>query len=276
MKKVVITIPVYKKEPSNLEVLSFKQVLKVLKKYDIVVFTHASLDLRVYYNLANEVGKSFMKVIFDEEYFKSIAGYNRLMLSVDFYKCFSDYKYLLIYQLDAFVFRDELEYWCDKGYDYVGAPFFKSLKDDIYGTKMLGVGNGGFSLRRIDYCKKVLSLYRNKVLVSPLAYFYKDKFINALIRIPWRLMGRKNTLQWFMDNVNEDFIFSWCISNSSYSASLPSCDEALHFAFEVNPKYCYELTNGILPFGCHAFAKYEYDSFWKPIILAELGVVSEG
>lgn len=30
----------------------------------------------------------------------------------------------MIYQLDAWVFNDELSSWCSLGYDYIGAPFF--------------------------------------------------------------------------------------------------------------------------------------------------------
>jgi hypothetical protein len=36
-------------------------------------------------------------------------------LSASFYERFLDTKYILIYQLDAFVFKDELQEWCDKG-----------------------------------------------------------------------------------------------------------------------------------------------------------------
>jgi len=44
------------------------------------------------------------------------------MMSPAFYDAFKAFDYILIYQLDAFVFRDELEYFCSLGYDYIGAP----------------------------------------------------------------------------------------------------------------------------------------------------------
>jgi hypothetical protein len=50
------------------------------------------------------------------------------MLSIDFYKRFRDYKFILIYQLDAYVFRDELEYWCEQDYDFIGAPLIENGK----------------------------------------------------------------------------------------------------------------------------------------------------
>ena len=94
------------------------------------------------------------------------------MLSAEFYERFLNSKYLLIYQLDAYVFKDELTAWCNRGFDYVGAPWtikkkyenpiYKpvlAIKSFIYKLKgkpsryaWLGnkVGNGGLSLRKVD------------------------------------------------------------------------------------------------------------------------------
>lgn len=44
------------------------------------------------------------------------------MLSAEFYDRFAAYEYVLIYQLDAFVFADRLAEFCQMGYDYIGAP----------------------------------------------------------------------------------------------------------------------------------------------------------
>jgi hypothetical protein len=56
-------------------------------------------------------------------------------LSEEFYQAFTDFEFMLIYQLDAFVFRDELADWCRSGYEYIGAPWlrdrdFTSWKDE--------------------------------------------------------------------------------------------------------------------------------------------------
>ena len=90
------------------------------------------------------------------------------MLSFNFYESFLDYKYILIYQLDAFVFKDDLIFWCNKNYDYVGAPWIASISNNpftlllnkissIFDSKekkerkkiFFKVGNGGFSLRKV-------------------------------------------------------------------------------------------------------------------------------
>ena len=50
-------------------------------------------------------------------------GYNEMMMSEKFYELFSDYEYILICHVDAWLFRNELVEWCRKGYDHVAAPW---------------------------------------------------------------------------------------------------------------------------------------------------------
>ena len=66
--------------------------------------------------------------------------YNDMLLNQDFWSCFKE-EYILIYQQDAIMFRSGVDAF--KKYDYVGAPWPSDNNDN-----KLGVGNGGFSLRR--------------------------------------------------------------------------------------------------------------------------------
>jgi len=43
---------------------------------------------------------------------------------------------------------------------------------------------------------------------------------------------------------------------------------AVSFSFEVGPRYCFEKNNKMLPFSCHAWAKYDR-KFWEPYLLKE-------
>ena len=72
---------------------------------------------------------------FNEIFFANMSGYNHLMLDTDFYNRFRDYKYILIHQTDAFLFKPDLLYWCNKNYDYIGAPWlnpYKTKKRKLY------------------------------------------------------------------------------------------------------------------------------------------------
>ncbi|WP_373255073.1 DUF5672 family protein [Phocaeicola vulgatus] len=84
-----------------------------------------------------------------------------------------------------------------------------------------------------------------------------------------KLCGFRNSLKYYATsfNLNEDMFFSlyandvWLHPN----VNLPLPDEAILFSFEVNPSFLYAKVQR-LPFGCHAFEKFEFDSFWSQYI----------
>lgn len=156
MSKCIVVIPVYKRNLSPSEEASFRQCLKVLKNHNITIFTYEELDISSYYEIAEKMSKNFTVEYFDEKYFKSVAGYNKLCFMHEFYERFQQYEFMLIYQLDAWVFRDELKYWCEKKYDFIGAPIFWAYNSKSFTTKVAGIGNGGFSLRKISDRKSVV------------------------------------------------------------------------------------------------------------------------
>lgn len=163
-----------------------------------------------------------------KEWLESVVSYNAMMLNVDFYKRFQKYEYILIYQLDAFVLSDKLMEMCSYNYDYIGAPWLEGYfyyRDEDH--CIWNVGNGGFSLRRVK------------------------SFINLLQNIP--ILDK---------NINEDFQFA--IANSEKFKVAPM-EVALKFSFETEVQKCFELNDYQLPFGCHAWEKYDLH-FWKPII----------
>lgn len=283
MINFIVVIPIYKSIPNEFELISFIQCLKVLRKHPITIITYVNLDTEHYTNLMITAKVMYTIEYFDSKYFESAATYNQLMLTKDFYTRFKAYKYMLIYQLDAYVFRDELMMWCDKGYDYIGAP----LIEDKYGVEnkyFLQGYNGGFSLRKIDYCIRFLS-YKGPILKPHIIFKlvkieFKDNPFKGFIFFILRSMGRQNNVNYFKSktHINEDLLFSlglyvsWVNSEVKkneawFSSNLPSSKEAIKFAFERYPSYLYELNNNQLPFGCHAWEKYEYERFWKKNII---------
>jgi hypothetical protein len=128
--KVCVIIPIYKSELNANELISLTQGLKMFKRYSISLIAPESLDITIYKSFTQDCSNlSFMK--FDDKFFKGIKGYNSLLLSLHFIKKFIQYEFILIYQLDAFVFKDELEYWCNLEYDYIGAPWFEGMGAQI-------------------------------------------------------------------------------------------------------------------------------------------------
>ena len=253
MFNVCIVVPIYKSNLNGLEKISLSRVFEVLGRYPIYIIKPESLDLSFMQQQYHDI----MFESFDDNYFRGISAYNRLMLSNDFYSRFTDYKYILIYQLDAYVFSDSLEEWCAKDYDYIGAPWLRKpiynypiisqWMSICYHTKIImgscskqslynKVGNGGLSLRKVD--SHIRFLAEHKELVE---YYINQKRHHLY---------------------NEDVF--WATEPKDFKYPLAS--EAVFFAFDKYPRYCYKLTKGVLPFGCHAWYKGKMRSFWKNII----------
>ena len=248
-----VVIPVYKEAPDAAELLSLHRCLKVLRNHSILFAAPNRLNTAVYEHHCNSCQIPFKKLKFNDDYFTGIEGYNRLMLSPHFYKSFLSFKYILVYQLDAWVFKDELDYWCRQNYDYIGAPntphhnqaneiqFLKGyasvLKhyNSIFNTshQISNVGNGGFSLRKTRVCWRLLQILQTEVK------------------------------RWGVNN--EDGFFKYWGNIARPLFRLPPDDVALRFSIEQSPAASLKKLGYTLPFGCHAFAKYEPDT-WKPYI----------
>lgn len=227
--KCCIVVPIYKTKLEDEEKASLKQLNKVLgRKYDIVLVGPTAITFEEYDEcLSNEYGPIYTVYNPGGEYFTDRMAYAKMVCNKDFYKHFLNYKYILIYQTDCWVFRDELQSWCEKGYDYIGAPFF--LEEFVKKNKR--VGNGGFSLRNVEKMIEYLEVNND----PNLPHFNTDDGYYA--------------------------------SNYNNILNIAPVEDAAKFSFEVFPKELYD-SIGQLPFGCHAFKKYDW-TFWKNFIKLE-------
>lgn len=266
---VAICIPVYKDCIDELEELSLRQCLRVLCNYPVVFVTPQSIKTDVYEKECKKYGVEFNRCAFGDSFFKGIQGYNRLLLSKLFYEAFQQYEYILIYQLDAFVFKDELSQWCSRGYDFVGAPLFGSFSDTEFHPDQARVGNGGFSLRKVKTYLDYFNGRKNVFTIGDIANRialkkkpYTRWLVWLLMVLGWRNKPRSVANHW---KYNEDDFWTGLLDGSEYSLNKPSVHDSLHFAFERFPSEAYSMTQE-LPFGCHAWEKYQYNTFWKDFI----------
>ncbi len=251
----VVVIPVYQENPTDDEKKSLQQCVKIFEKRHICFVTYEELNISQYLQITAQ-HSSVGTIFFERKYFEGIQGYNRLCLHKQFYSAFSQFKYMLIYQLDAWCFRDELDYWCSLGFDYIGAPWFEEYGSYEEGKKLWAVGNGGLSLRKMQYFLKVLS-WKFPLMKPQWNKLYIPHFLLYYL-------GRHNTVSFFQNSISthEDYFFSQMLQDSWLPPNVPKCEEAMAFAFERSPSYLFRLTKGKLPFGCHAYLKNEYCSFW--------------
>ena len=62
-------------------------------------------------------------------------------------------------------------------------------------------------------------------------------------------------------DVNEDVFWGLFVSAHCDFFTVPPLEEAMAFAFEAEPGYLYSLNAHRLPFGCHAWQRYD-EGFW--------------
>lgn len=252
--KTLVLVPVYRALTPG-EQCALRNNCRMLAAHDTALLAPGGLDTGWAATLAPQAGV----VRVSDEWLgrrNGIAGYNRMMLSGDFYRMFREWDYILICHTDAWIFRDELDSWTARGYDCVAAPWIRRAvydlplirhymalrhdymrrhgrpcRADLYGR----IGNGGLSLRRTA------------------------SFIEACDRHA----GTAGEYLSGGDHMhNEDVFWATVPDNFRY----PTAEEALGFAFDTNPAYCYRLTGGRLPMGCHSWPKPRMWRFWRGII----------
>ena len=264
MPSPVVLLPVYNGTPTRTESASLRQCLEVLGRHPIVFVTFPELDLTAYRAVVESYGLPFRMECFDKSFFDSLEAYNRLCLLPDFYRRFAaSHDYLLIYQLDAWVFRDELDEWCSKGYDYVGAPWIQGHPDRPDRSRFKAVGNGGFSLRKISFCLRTLEDSGSILTPTVLKALIRDRACGAVARKFPIYRTQERLLKAARDGrIYEDTVFS-LQKYTSLQAAIPSPDEAMRFSFERQPALLYEYSGGQLPFGCHAWQLPSHLAFWQ-------------
>ena len=268
--KVVVLIIIYQAALTSLEMISLRQCLKVLEKHTIRVVKPRSVDLSSW---TREFGTLEMES-FPDRHFSDVGTYSRLLVSPGFYKRFEAYEYMLIYQLDAFVFTDELNAWCDAGYDYIGAPWFEGFSHNNENAGLIGVGNGGFSLRNVQAHLKVLRSFsylsapatnwRTRMATKPTGASLLRHATGFFID----LLFRNNTF-WLLNSFYgfEDQFWGLIAARNYKWFKMPDEKTAMKFSYEMQPRRLFEWNQHRLPFGCHGWWKYDFD-FWKPLIRA--------
>lgn len=255
METVRVVVPLYKTSLNDFERISLCRSLDVLKNHRFSIISPENLDLAPIEPMFDSVDYDIRR--FDPDFFRGVQGYNRLMLSSNFYDAFSDCKYILICQTDVFVFSDQLLFWCEKDYDYIGAPWIASpqnpLKSLLYKMEnfftrkeksahhFFKVGNGGFSLRKVEVMQRIVSKLKDE------AVFFS---------------GFRDERKYHQ----EDVFISVYAPTQIQDIKIPDYKEAVGFAMDRKPHLAYKLNHQQLPFACHGFNKSKVRDFWRPII----------
>lgn len=268
-KRVAIVVPLSDRPTlSGDERTSLRHLQQHLGQYDRFFLAPPGLHI--------EEHPGFRVRRLNAKYFGSGKAHDRLYLSVEFYEGFSQYEFLLMYHLDALVFSDQLLQWCERGYDFVGPPWIPG--DTIRWTDEEAVGNGGFALLKVGGFLRMLRSRRRfrdpaAALRGIKASGSGREFALNVVRwvrawLPVDNDARAHVRSWLKSGMGSDLFISRFASYYNPEFRRPSVDEALEFAFEVEPRECFRRKGNQLPFGCHAWDRYDRE-FWEPFLLRD-------
>lgn len=223
-----MVVPVYKKNPVFFEQASLMQCVRMLgKKRDIYLVAPMNLDLTAYTSLCPEYKFKVKRLA--NGFFSGIDSYNQLCKRWEYYDAFREYRFMLVYQLDCWVFADNLDYFMSLDYDYIGAPWIV-IDKEANAARVDKCGNGGFSLRKID---KFVEVCKERNSAADDSSIPEDVFFSTTCR----------------DKIN-----------------VSPVEVGREFSFEVGPSMFFRLNNNKLPMGCHKPFLFEFKTFWKDYI----------
>ena len=251
--QISIVIITEKNILTKYEEISLNRALKVFSDYNKYLIISEDTDPQYFLD-----PNTFIVIKLPKLHFENVNTYSTLLLSDFFYNHFVTSEYILIYQLDCFVFKNNLKDFL--GFDYIGAPWFNSQNHAANSiintlifrkpfwalklviswflrTKTSGVGNGGFSLRKVD---KFLEITADEKIKKIIVQWVKNK------------------------RPHEDIFYSYIIPLFAPDFKIADISTALKFSFETYPRKCFALNNQELPLGCHAWAKNDIQ-FWREV-----------
>jgi hypothetical protein len=270
-KRVAVMVPLSGIDIGNDDETSLRHLRAHLDAYDKFLLVPCG---------TKPVMPGFRRIVLNRNHFGSSIRHNRMLYLPSFWRNFTDYEYVLMYHLDSLVFSDQLIEWCEKGYDFIGAPFIRCSDSPWVVNER--VGNGGFALYRVAAILRVLW---NRYHQQP-HKFFEDHL--------WKLIGlqskalrpfRATVPRWLRGSLTDplrmklkrlDRVESTDLGNDGFWAdeasqylpqfNIAPVDEGLRFAFEVAPRLCFERNGCRMPFGCHAWTRYDR-SFWEEHLL---------
>ena len=195
--------------------------------------------------------------VFPAAYFETFLANNRLMTSEVFYARFEGYDQMLFVHADTLLLKpvapllETLYPW-----SYVGAPWIGRRPD---GSLFLeAVGNGGFSIRRVP---DFLDALRGSSRPSMPKYTTKRKGLALwLFLLVCDGLGiSRERVSHFMNRheILEDVYWSKVAQSLSRRFTVAPIDQARAFSYEAHPAYVHEQNGGTLPYGVHAWWRFD-------------------
>ncbi len=255
MSNPVIVIPCHKQDPSAEEKVSLLQCQKILGDFPIYIVHPSGMKTGAY----ELIFPRLQSLPVSPEWMSSISAYNKLMISPYIFNALQNYTHILIHEPDAIVLKDELIFWCSQNFDYIGAPWFNSDKKDDFTLK--ATGNFGLSLIKVSTANNLFlknpRWYTHSMIIRDLIRGLRGQITD--LKDAFLAMGRRGRLAnadaLYKDHC--DIFWSYLVPKVDSLFLIAPPEKAIHFAWETHPDKCQKICGSRLPFGIHAWSKYD-------------------
>lgn len=252
-----ILIPMHKQEPSLEEMTSLVQCQKVLGNYPIYLLHPQGMSTKTY----EAIFPTLKTLTAPSKSMASITAYNSLMISPFIFNALASHSHILIHEPDAIVLKNDLHYWCEQNIDYIGAPWFSS--DAIEDLQLKATGNFGLSLINTNAVNTFFSnnprWFSSSMIFRELIRGIRGKvgaFDRALKSIgPSGKVSGAHRL--YHDHC--DIFWSYLAPKVAPDFKVAPPEQSIRFSWETSPKKCLSICKGELPFGIHAWPKYDLE-----------------
>jgi len=248
----VVVVPWHPHDVCEEERIALKSIRHYAEGAELVVATPKSSSIPPYLRPSRiEVFPAF--------YFETFLANNRLMTSEIFYRRFQDYDQMLLVHADVLLLKPldpllKVRY----PWSYAGAPWVGYRPGGR--LKLECVGNGGFSMRRIPDFLDVLT-------GSSIPFFPQHTTFHKGLALWACLLGchaarfNRERLSHVMNRheILEDVYWSKVAQALSRRYTVAPIREAMALSYESFPAYVHSQNHGRLPYGVHAWWRFDVD-----------------
>lgn len=270
VSKVVINVIHHTDELTFIENVNLERLVEINNdKYDIVFILPEIFRSSDLINQFSSINFCFV----EDSNLSSSAKYNRYLISHQYYDLFNDYEFVLVYQLDTWIFSLDLEPFVDLGFDIIGAPIFS--EDRHLGTRLINGCNGGVSLRKVKSFQEILRrpfIFRLNELYAELGFgdISKHPFRTFFKRVVSGLIFFYKPGVFWPKHINEDLYWSVVVPRKNIQFRVAPMQYCIKFCFDQFPRTLYVKNNNELPLFVHALEKYDFE-FWEDFLIFTRG-----
>ena len=252
---LIFVTPLYKALDDN-ERTSIRQALTVLQGRTVEYCHPHQLDIaeaQAFIASFDHTNSIAFRAV-DDRHLQSIAAYSRWLLHPNFYRHYNAYEFLCILQTDVYLFKDDFDNWTNEPWDYIGAPWFEDWGEGK-SDRIIGAGNGGFSLRRVSQFIRLLESNEPRY---PFFRCALSVMRHPLSRKNWTRITTQNTLHHSqIPPMNEDKWFGLHAPKAVKWFNVAPWQKAIQFAFDAQPQRLFKLNQQQVPTGVHAWQTHE-------------------